>query len=189
MRDAGLNVLHVSTALTPHDRERVLAKVESRLRNGRKKWSLVATSCVEAGVDFSFRCAFRERFAVASTIQTGGRVNRHGEFDDDGGGIIYDFAITGDGITQHPAADTSSTVLLDLMNRGELNSGNPSDVVTKAMRRELSECGGLGADLLRNAEAARNYPKVKELGRVIDAGTRLVVVDRARGIDLKRGIV
>jgi CRISPR-associated endonuclease/helicase Cas3 len=177
MRESGSTVLHLSTALTPRDRDRVLAKVERWLQGRRKSWSLVATSCVEAGVDLSFRCAFRERFAAASTIQTGGRVNRDSEYEDVGGGIVYDFALEGDGITQHPAADVSSNVLLDLMAKGELDSGNPSDIVTKAMRRELSERGGLGSDFLVKAEAARDYPKVKELGRVIEADTRLVIVD------------
>lgn len=42
------------------------------------EWVLVATSLVEAGVNFSFRTGFRERFGVASIIQLGGRVNRDG---------------------------------------------------------------------------------------------------------------
>jgi len=53
-------------------------------------WCLVATSCVEAGVDFSFRSGFRERFSASSTIQTGGRINRNSEYDSSGGGIVYD---------------------------------------------------------------------------------------------------
>ena len=178
MRDAGLDVLHLSTALTPRDRDRILVNIGRRLQSLRKNWSLVATSCVEAGVDLSFRCAFRERFAVASTIQTGGRVNRHGEYDADGGGIVHDFALCGDGITQHPAAAVSGDVLRELMASDDLNCSNPADVVTKAMRQELSACGGLGADPLVKAELARDYPKVKELGRVIDADTRLVIVSR-----------
>ncbi len=143
----------------------------------KEDWSLVATRCVEAGVNFSFRCAFRERFTTASTIQTGGRVNRHGEYNVHGGGIVYDFALIGDGITQHPAAEVSSEVLRELMAKDQLNSVHPSELVTTAMRLELAALGGLSADSLLKAESARDYPKVKELGRVIDADTRLVVVD------------
>jgi len=67
MRESGLDVLHLSTALTPHDREVILEQIERRLQQkSSQDWSLVATSCVEAGVDLSFRCAFRERF---STLQ------------------------------------------------------------------------------------------------------------------------
>lgn len=178
MREAGMDVLHLSTALTPRDRDRILDQVRARLEKQQNGcWALIATSCVEAGVDLSFRCAFRERFAVASTIQVGGRINRHGEYDVDGGGIVYDFALDDAGITRHPGASVSADVLRDLMSADELNRRNPADVVTKAMREELSARGGLGADPLFKAEAARDYPAVKLYGRVIDADTRLVVVD------------
>lgn len=185
MREAGMDVLHLSTALTPRDRDRILERVRGRLETQRDGcWTLIATSCVEAGVDLSFRCAFRERFAAASTIQVGGRVNRHGEYDAADGGIVYDFALDDAGITRHPGAAVSADVLRELMGTDELNRRNPADVVTKAMREELSARGGLGADPLLKAEAARDYPAVKLHGRVIDADTRLVVVDE----DVKRRI-
>ncbi len=177
MRAAGLDVLHLSTALTPADRERILARVERRLRAPDTNWTLVATSCVEAGVDLSFRNAFRERFATASIIQVGGRVNRHGEYDAEGGAVVYDFAIADDGVTQHPAAGVSADVLRRMMAAHALSNGNPSDVVTTAMHEELSDRAGLGADRLGREESARNFPAVEKLGRVIDADTRLVVVD------------
>jgi CRISPR-associated endonuclease/helicase Cas3 len=178
MRDSGFDVLHLSTALTPRDRERILKRVMKRLEEKESEWTLVATSCVEAGVDLSFRSAFRERFAVSSILQVGGRVNRHGEHDSAGGGIVYDFALDrSHGITEHPAARVSADVLRELMATGALNQGRPGDLVTKAMRDEISRRGGLGADTLSKVEAARNYPAVKEHGRVIDAETRLVVVD------------
>lgn len=152
MREAGMDVLHLSTALTPRDRDRIFEMARGRLETQRDDcWTLVATSCVEAGVDLSFRCAFRERFAVASTIQVGGRINRHGEYDVDGGGIVYDFALDDVGITRHPGASVSADVLRELMNADELNRRNPADVVTKAMREELSARGGLGADPLLKA--------------------------------------
>ncbi len=178
MRDANLDVLHLSTALTPRDRERILRRVMSRLGSPKQDWTLVATSCVEAGVDLSFRNALRERFSAASIIQVGGRVNRHGEYDADGGGIVYDFALGGAGVTQHPAAKVSAEVLREMLITGELDGGTPAEIVTKAMRTELSRLGGLGADQLLKAEKERDYPSVKEHGRVIVADTRLVVVDK-----------
>lgn len=179
MRDAGLDAMHLSTALTPADRERILKRIKNRLSSSTERdWSLVATSCVEAGVDLSFRAAFRERFRTASTIQVGGRVNRHGEYDPGGGGTVFDFALFGEGITQHPAAAISADVLRELLTDDEINRNAPADVVTEAMRRELSRAGGLGANPLEKAEGARDYPGAAEHGRVIDAPTRLVVVDK-----------
>jgi len=40
-------------------------------------WTLIATSCVEAGVDFSFKTGVREVASLVSLLQTAGRVNRH----------------------------------------------------------------------------------------------------------------
>ncbi len=178
MRKSGLDVLHLSTALTPNDRKGILEAVQQRLQTGRcSDWTLVATSCVEAGLDLSFRSAFRERFTTASTIQTGGRVNRNGEYDESGGATVYDFALADRGITQHPAARVACGVLNDFMIRDSLNTGNPADVVTRAMIEELKRCGGLPSDPLIKAEVEQNYPAVKELGRVIDAPSYFVAVD------------
>jgi len=178
MRDAGFDVLHLSTALTPRDRDRILKRVTRRLKSSKRSdWTLVATSCVEAGVDLSFRRGFRERFAASSTIQVGGRVNRHGEYESVGGGVVYDFALADESITQHPAAKVSAQVLRELMAEGELNRSSPGDIVTNAMRAELALRGGLGADALAKEEAGRNYPAVSANGRVIEAETRIVVVD------------
>ncbi|HOG17889.1 MAG TPA: DEAD/DEAH box helicase [Syntrophales bacterium] len=176
LRESGMDVLHLSTALTPRDRSVIFQKIEKKLETKNfQDWTLVATSCVEAGVDFSFRCAFRERFCVASTIQVGGRINRHGEYTEVDGGKVYDFALTGKGITQHPAASGSSDILRDLMGKNMLNTHSPADIVTLAMT-ELRRQGSLSNDFLK-AESERDYPRVNELGKVIDADTRFVIVD------------
>jgi CRISPR-associated endonuclease/helicase Cas3 len=179
MREFGIDVLHLSTALTPGDREKVLQRIDERLLDRvAGNWVLVATSCVEAGVDLSFRCAFRERFSTASTIQIGGRVNRHGEYSHFGPGAVYDFALTGRGITQHPGASISADVLRNLMGKDLLNIGSPTNTGTQAMIEELKLAGGLPSDPLVKAELERDYPSVRELGKVIEADTRFVVVDQ-----------
>jgi CRISPR-associated endonuclease/helicase Cas3 len=63
-------VEHLSTSLCPQDRKATLDQVKARLQNGLdSNWTLVATSCVEAGVDLSFRTAMRERCSLNSLIQ------------------------------------------------------------------------------------------------------------------------
>ena len=173
MRESGARVLHLSTALTPRDRDRILRKVETRLCRGRRGWTLVATSCVEAGVDISFRRAFRERFSVASILQVGGRVNRSGEY---GGGVVYDFELNGPGVTEHPEARVSAEILRRMMRDDALNTEAPSDLVSKALREEVRFLRG-DVDPMVKAEEERDYPRVDALGRVIDADTRVVVVD------------
>lgn len=188
MRRAGCDVLHLSTALTPRDRRVVLRRLERRLAFRQlRDWTLVATSCVEAGVDLSFRTAFRERFTTASLIQVGGRVSRHDEYHTEGGGIVYDFALTGPQVTQHPAARVSADVLRELLEQGALDALSPAEAVTRAMVTELNLMGGLAADRLGEEERARNYPCVASLGRVIEADTRIVVVDAALRALLENG--
>lgn len=71
MRRYGRNgVEHLSTALTARDRERTLTRVQQRLSDVSDcDWTLVATSCVEAGVDFSFAVGFREMASLSSLLQ------------------------------------------------------------------------------------------------------------------------
>jgi CRISPR/Cas system-associated endonuclease/helicase Cas3 len=72
-------VEHLSTALTPEDREKILDRVRVRLtKKEDKDWTLVATSCVEAGVDLSFRTGFHELGSLVSLLQAAGRINREG---------------------------------------------------------------------------------------------------------------
>ena len=53
---------------------------KARLKGDFKDWTLVATSCVEAGVDFSFRTAFRESCGLLNLLQIAGRLSRSAEY-------------------------------------------------------------------------------------------------------------
>src|SRR5215831_2087750 len=92
---------------------------------------------MEAGVDLSFRTPFRERFAIASLIQIGGRGNRNFEWSE--GVIIHDFVVSHvDGLQQHPAATIPANVLEDLFNQGKfVGPIDPASLVTLAMRLEM----------------------------------------------------
>lgn len=69
---------HLSTFMYPKHRKRVLRVVRERLKAG-KTCRLVATSLVEAGVDFDFPSVFRELTGIDSVIQAAGRCNREGK--------------------------------------------------------------------------------------------------------------
>ncbi|MGN7612586.1 CRISPR-associated helicase Cas3' [Magnetococcales bacterium HHB-1] len=72
------DIFHLSTALCPRHRSEVLSEVHQRLASG-KKCRLVATQCVEAGVDIDFPAVFRAFAPLESLAQAAGRCNREGK--------------------------------------------------------------------------------------------------------------
>lgn len=176
LRKGNKNILHLSTALTPADREEVLKEVRDQLALS-KNFTLVATSCIEAGVDLSFAVGFREAATTASLIQVGGRVNRNSEYSR---GIVYSFCLDHeDLLTKHPLLDETARVLNELFDEGKLVAADPAELASEAFRRELAEQGLLDkAVLLMEVENAFDYPEVARLGRVIEGDTRTVVVDQ-----------
>ena len=167
--------LHLSTALAPIHRKTILRLIRSRLKmKPNMDWVLVATSCVEAGVDFSFAIAFRERCRVSSLVQIGGRVNRHGERSE---GVVWDFVVNDPLLTVHPDFKSSRDVVDDVFRKGMWDR-DLTELMTYALDEEFkrkSEEQKI-ADLMRE-ESAGSYPSVAELTRLITADTRLVVID------------
>lgn len=180
-------VLHLSTALCPGDRERILAEVDRRFAaeaNGqgpwqsRGGWVLVATSCVEAGVELDFGVGIRERCSVASFIQTGGRVNRHARRT---AGPLFDFTLAMDDplLTEHPAFARSREVFAKLWPRLEAME-SATELASLAVSLELDSKGGgcIQSNALRAAELQRRYPDVEDAGRLIVEDTCTVIVDQ-----------
>lgn len=167
-------VEHLSTALAPIDRKAVLERVKKRLGDKNDTdWTLVATSCVEAGVDLSFQSAAREMCSLVSTIQTAGRVNRSGEF---GTCELWSFRIKeSELLREHPAFAVSSRILADLYEKGHVFP----DYCKEAMKREIRDRnqGRCEDDPIVKAEKARKFPEVDEKFKVIASNTITVVVD------------
>jgi CRISPR/Cas system-associated endonuclease/helicase Cas3 len=185
MRTKKLDVMHLSTALAPGDRERVVERVRERLKEtASTDWTLVATSCVECGVDFSFRTAIRESCSVASLIQTGGRVNRNGDWT---AAEVWNVRLGDPMFNQHPGFRDSREVLRKMMSKNELR-GAASAVVTEALRQELIRKDvRTKSDELLGCETGEEWAEVGQKYRVIDADTQTVVVDAALVDRLKKG--
>lgn len=175
----GLNVEHISTALTPRDRACIVRRVKENLASGWRNWTLVATSCVEAGVDFSFRTAFRESWGLVNLLQIAGRASRSGEYQDT---EVWDFRHDADnGFSLHPQAKLSRRILKDLFDDcGQKNRQPSPDDCTDALQREVLQDHGEKAsrmDEIFQAEKDADYPQVAKLCRIIDAATQTVVVE------------
>ncbi|HEY1685424.1 MAG TPA: DEAD/DEAH box helicase [Tepidisphaeraceae bacterium] len=167
------SIEHLSTALCPSDRQKTLDRVRRRLRDASDAdWTLVATSCVEAGVDISFRNGFRESCSLNSLIQTSGRVNREGKWKDS---AVWDFRLQySDVLRQHPAFKESADVLAGLFVEQSVRP----DFCTEAMRREIRRATlAERTGLIERAEKAANFPEVANLFEVIESDTETVVVD------------
>lgn len=72
------SVFHFSTNMCPRHRRDRLADIKARL-DVHQPCFLVATQCIEAGVDISFPVVFRAWAPLEAIIQTAGRCNRNNE--------------------------------------------------------------------------------------------------------------
>lgn len=173
-RHGRANVEHLSTALAPIHRKATIDRVKKRLKDlNDKNWTLVATSCVEAGVNFSFKTAARELCSLVSTIQTAGRANRSGEF---GTSELWGFRIKpGELLKEHPAFKTSAQVLTDMYREQMISP----EFCKEAMRREVrnQNNGKCEDDPIVKDEAKKKFPDVERQFKVISSNTITVIVD------------
>ena len=183
MRESGHDVLHLSTALAPAHRDLIVERVKLRLRDKIENWTLVATSCVEAGMDFSFRSGFRERASTASLIQIGGRVSRGDEFID---AEVWDLLLRDDQFRSNPVVSISRRAL-DYFTVDELNRMHQFELATIAMRREWTFGAEEKARQLIEHEDGMEYPNVSNESRVIDTDTRTVIIDNSLAEALRKG--
>jgi len=166
-------VEHLSTALTPNDRDATLKNVRKRLQNASDTdWALIATSCVEAGVDLSFKCGVRETASLVSLLQIAGRINRHGKDSD---ATVWTIDLREGGpLKRHPMLKESAQVLRELFNEGMTIS---PELCTSALQREVRLAGSFVKELVEQEEQLR-FPTVEEKFHVIASDTRTVVMDR-----------
>jgi CRISPR-associated endonuclease/helicase Cas3 len=80
---------HLSSAMYPEHRTRVLAEIRRRLKD-KLPCRVISTSMVEAGVDLDFPAVYREIAGLDSIIQAAGRCNREWKHSPDES-IVYVF--------------------------------------------------------------------------------------------------
>ncbi len=165
-------VLHLSTALTAEDRESIIQYVGARLEDKEDTdWTLVATSCVEAGVDFSFHTGFREMSSLLSLLQAAGRIGRNGEYED---AAIWSFTMQDDPmLSRNPGTEDAENVLRSFFRRHLPIS---PELCTRAIVSEINRSSEARKPLLQE-ERKRNYRCVGEEFKVIEGDGVLAVAD------------
>ena len=175
-------VEHLSTALTARDRASTLTRIRQRLDDASNcDWTLVATSCVEAGVDFSFAVGFREMASLSSLLQASGRVNRNGKTKNV---FMWSFSLnyTDDPLLkEHPIIKQAATVL----SKEFFEKDRPilPTSVTDSIRLELARYGERQTNLLKGDDSL-SFAQVEETFRVIDNRSVSVLVQTAPGEDI-----
>lgn len=179
------HVEHLSTALKAEDREREIEKIKRRLENrDDTDWVLVATSCVEAGVNFSFRTGFRELSSLLSLLQAAGRVNRHGDCP---GAEMWSFTLQEDSmLKENTQLNTSRDVLRDYFLR---NEEIRPELSTYAMDEEIVRDDSCLRTIqsLMTQEAAMQFQNVAKEFKVIDSDTVTAVVDESLAKEIACG--
>ncbi len=175
LRNSGHDVLHLSTALTPSDREVVINEVRRRLNpttNYNTGWTLVATSCVECGLDFSFHYGFCELRSLQSYLQLGGRISRNREYDDSS---LICFTIQDDSLGFNPAFEIPRNVFKKLIRSGRLSTLTITNAVSKGFNMEC-KMGGLSDNVCKR-ERRNAFVDVAKGFRLIPDDTVTVIAD------------
>ena len=179
-------VEHLSTALTSEDRKKTVDRIKQRLSDPNDTdWTLVATSCVEAGMDFSFRTGFREMASLLSLLQSAGRVNRHGEFTD---AEMWSFSLQDDSLlNRNRSLECSAAVLRNYFTK---NTDIVPELSTRSMNDEIVRDDSCikAIKFLLKQESSMQFNTVDGEFKVIDDdNTVIAVIDESLAAAIEQG--
>lgn len=179
------SVEHLSNALKAEDLQVTLKRVQNRLQDKTDQdWTLVATSCVEAGIDLSFRTGFRELASLLSLLQSAGRINRHGL---DSVAEMWSFKLQDDPLlTRNRSLKASETVLERLFEQG---AEIKPELCTNAIAAELAydDSGMMHRKTLWDLEDEVAFQSVAQNFVVIESDTVILVTDQALADQIRSG--
>lgn len=182
LHDRGVEgTLHLSTNMCTKHRMAVLKKVRQRLKDFQPV-RLIATQCIEAGVDIDFPVVYRAFGPLDSIAQAAGRCNRHGKQDNVG--TLHVFKPKDDSYPQggyKQAVETTRSFLNQLsMSAQELDHieilNNPERL--RRYYKQLYVLSGTGKENndLTEAITACDFKEVARYYRLIDDNSINILV-------------
>lgn len=175
------DVLHLSTALSAQEKERVIEEVYRRLDKDNAytgDWTLVATSVVECGLDFSFHWGFAELRSLPALLQLIGRIGRNGEYSD---AKLFCFKILRDDrVVENPMLRDSQLLLEDIIRTKKLAADDITKLVTdyyvNLQKLDTNDEKSFACELT-DMDDHYAFRSLAEKFRVIDEDTVTVVVN------------
>ena len=165
----------LTTDLCPAHRSWVVEEIRRRQAQGLP-CLVVATQCIEAGVDLDFDAMYRALAPLESIIQAAGRCNRNGVLAEPGRVVIFEPDEQGQLYPDH--AYGCAAMIVQRMHRAKpIDLHNPEDIrayYDKLYRQHQDK------PALTNAIAALDYHEVEQQYRLIDSKGYKVIVPYAR---------
>ncbi len=176
--------LHLSTTMCQEHRKVVLEDVIQRLKD-KHPVRLIATQCVEAGIDIDFPTVYRAIGPLDSIAQAAGRCNRRGLLDN--AGTLHVFQTEHDGMIPYPQGGYKQAVeITTLFLKGLHLQGHDLDKTDilndpKLLRKyyeQLYDFSGTGQEDndLTSAIEACDFVKVAKHFRLIEGDSINILV-------------
>lgn len=165
-------VFLMSTDLCPEHRSDALKIIQNRLSAG-EPCLLVATQCIEAGVDMSVPVMYRALAPLESLIQAAGRCNRNGDAPD-GRVVVFRFPDDVSAYPQDKHYKRAAECVVKLHARHDIDCANLSHIEEYYALLYPYDEGDIAA--LRDAIAHLDFGEVRKHYRLIDRrGINIIV--------------
>ena len=165
------SVFYLSTDLCPAHRQETLKKVRMMLTSGQP-CHLIATQCIEAGVDLDFPVVYRALAPLDSIIQAAGRCNRNGDSPD---GRVTVFVPKEDRLyPPGPFYQWGAACVKNLQSRHEIDCNNLSHI--REYYQLLYQNADGDAVKLRQGIDHEDFAQVEQAYRLIEnTGVSVIV--------------
>lgn len=168
----GEGLFFLTTDLCPGHRLEVVAEIKKRQRE-KRRCLVVATQCIEAGVDLDFDVMFRSMAPLEAIVQAAGRCNRNGSCP--GGGRLSVFLPEEEGrLYPGDSYERAASVVINLWAEQKAPEFSDSNQIRRYYERYFNEEKGNAK--LEDALRKKNYKEVEKHYRLIEnVGAALVV--------------